>query len=68
MTIKCVGCGLHWNVSIYQKIPRSGYICPHCESRLRAGSTLPEIREAAARREAKKAGEIKARKGGDRNE
>lgn len=32
MTVKCVGCGLHWNVSIYQKIPRSGYICPHCES------------------------------------
>ena len=41
MTIKCVGCGLHWNVSIYQKIPHSGYICPHCESRLRAGEPLP---------------------------
>ena len=35
MTAKCVGCGLDWNVSIYQKIPRTGYICPHCESRLR---------------------------------
>lgn len=44
MTAKCVGCGLHWNVSIYQKIPRSGYICPHCESRLRAGETLPNKR------------------------
>ena len=42
MTAKCVGCGLDWNVSIYQKIPRTGYICPHCESRLRAGETLPE--------------------------
>ncbi|MFR7893380.1 MAG: hypothetical protein ACLU38_04175 [Dysosmobacter sp.] len=31
MTAKCVGCGLDWNVSIYQKIPRTGYICPHCE-------------------------------------
>ena len=41
MTAKCVGCGLDWNVSIYQKIPRTGYICPHCESRLRAGETLP---------------------------
>lgn len=40
---KCVGCGLDWNVSIYQKIPRTGYICPHCESRLRAGETLPNI-------------------------
>ena len=39
MTAKCVGCGLDWNVSIYQKIPRTGYICPHCESRLRAGET-----------------------------
>lgn len=42
-TAKCVGCGLDWNVSIYQKIPRTGYICPHCESRLRAGETLPNI-------------------------
>lgn len=25
------------------KIPRTGYICPHCESRLRAGETLPNI-------------------------
>lgn len=25
MTAKCVGCGLDWNVSIYQKIPRTGY-------------------------------------------
>ena len=24
MTAKCVGCGLDWNVSIYQKIPRTG--------------------------------------------
>lgn len=29
MTAKCVGCGLDWNVSIYQKIP--------------AGETLPNI-------------------------
>ena len=43
MTAKCVSCGLDWNVSIYQKIPRTGYICPHCESRLRAGETLPNI-------------------------
>ena len=40
---KCVGCGLDWNVSIYQKIPRTGYICPHCESRLRSGYTLKDI-------------------------
>ena len=67
MKFKCVGCGLYWNVSIYQQIPRGGwtlfkiyhirwwdysnmkfnlggYICPHCESRLRAGETLPNQR------------------------
>ena len=43
MTAKCVGCGLDWNVSIYQKIPHTGYICPHCESRIRAGYTLKDI-------------------------
>ena len=26
MKFKCVGCGLYWNVSIYQQIPRGGYI------------------------------------------
>jgi hypothetical protein len=30
--------------SMYQQIPRGGYICPHCESRLRAGETLPNQR------------------------
>lgn len=43
MTAKCVGCGIDWNVSIYQKIPRTGYICPHCESRIRAGEPLKNI-------------------------
>ena len=33
MTAKCVGCGLDWNVSI----------CPHCESRIRAGEPLKNI-------------------------
>ena len=28
MTAKCVGCGLDWNVSIYQKIPRTGLHLP----------------------------------------
>ena len=34
MTAKCVGCGLDWNVSIYQKIPRTGYICPSIRLKL----------------------------------
>jgi hypothetical protein len=42
MTAKCVGCGLVWNVSIYQPIPPTGYICPHCASRLRAGEPLKQ--------------------------
>ena len=43
MTAKCVGCGLDWNVSIYQKIPRPGYLGPPCGGRPRAGETLPNI-------------------------
>jgi len=44
MMAKCVGCGASWNISLYAKIPKSGYICPHCESRIRAGETLDEIK------------------------
>ncbi len=34
----CTYCGQDWWVSILQKIPKSGYICPHCESKLRRES------------------------------
>lgn len=50
MTARCVGCGLHWNISIYQKIPRTGYICPHCDSRIRAGEPLKNIQADPNRR------------------
>lgn len=30
MHAECVKCCLSWNVSIFQKIPKSGYICPRC--------------------------------------
>lgn len=43
MTVKCIGCGIDWNVSIYQQIPRTGYLCPHCEHRLRSGESLQKI-------------------------
>lgn len=43
MTARCVGCGLYWNISIYQQIPRTGYTCPHCDSRIRAGETIKDI-------------------------
>lgn len=56
MTAKYVGCGLHWNVSIYQKIPRTGYICPRCDSRLRAGETLPNIQASQKARPPKQKG------------
>ncbi len=56
MTAKCVGCGLHWNVSLYAKIPKSGYICPHCDSRLRAGESLPNIQASQKARPPKMKG------------
>jgi len=37
MDITCTYCGRLWNVSILQRIPKSGYICPHCESKLKRG-------------------------------
>lgn len=38
MKAKCVGCGQVWNISVLQKIPKSGYVCPHCEGkRIREG-------------------------------
>lgn len=37
MDVICTCCGHLWNISIYQKIPRSGYICPYCESKLKRG-------------------------------
>ena len=43
MTVKCTGCGLHWNVSIYRRIPDTGYICPHCVCKMREGESLQEI-------------------------
>lgn len=49
MIAKCVGCGLRWNVSVLAKIPESGYTCPHCDSRRRAGEPLKN--ERPSRRE-----------------
>lgn len=31
MNAKCIGCKRMWNVSVLQKIPKLGYICPQCE-------------------------------------
>ena len=45
MHVKCIGCGLDWNVSNFQRIPSVGYICPHCESRIRAGETIRDIQQ-----------------------
>lgn len=30
----CVKCGRSWNVSVYAKVHRSGYICPHCRRKI----------------------------------
>ncbi len=29
-TAICIKCGLEWNISRYQEIPREGYVCPYC--------------------------------------
>ncbi len=31
----CSECGRKWNISAFQKIPKSGYICPYCRSKHR---------------------------------
>lgn len=37
MTAKCFVCGKYWNISILARIPKAGYVCPHCTyRRLRA--------------------------------
>lgn len=30
MYAECIKCRLSWNVSIFRKIPETGYICPRC--------------------------------------
>lgn len=56
MTARCVGCGLYWNISIYQQIPRVGYTCPHCDSRIRAGETIKDIQASQKGRSQKPKG------------
>ena len=45
MTAKCVGCGLDWNVQIsfMRHLKTRTVMELKCESRLRAGETLPNI-------------------------
>ena len=31
----CKDCGREWNISIEQKIPLGGYLCPHCAAKYR---------------------------------
>lgn len=33
----CRYCGLRWNISKGQFVPKSGYTCPHCQDKLRRG-------------------------------
>jgi len=33
MMARCRECGASWNISIYAKIPKEGYICPWCQSK-----------------------------------
>lgn len=45
----CRHCGLRWNISKGQFVPKSGYTCPHCQDKLRRGIRGFEVR--AERRE-----------------
>lgn len=49
MTKKCAMCGLDWIVSVQTKIPKSGYECPHCESKRRNGFPFPKREERKER-------------------
>lgn len=33
MTARCRLCGKYWIISICKQIPRTGYVCPYCETR-----------------------------------
>ena len=33
----CRYCNLRWNIAKEQKVPKDGYICPHCQDKLRRG-------------------------------
>lgn len=30
----CKKCGKTWNISRLQRVPKSGYVCPHCRNRV----------------------------------
>ena len=36
----CIYCGRDWHVSKKMQTPKGGYICPHCESKIKAGEDL----------------------------
>lgn len=40
MRSRCHTCGDYWNISILQKIPKTGYVCPYCNKK---GDSLLKI-------------------------
>ncbi len=40
MRSRCHSCGKYWNISILQKIPKTGYVCPYCTKK---GDSLLKI-------------------------
>ncbi len=44
MTARCTRCGKYWGISIKKRIPKSGYICPHCtKKKFKKGEKSYEI-------------------------
>lgn len=35
MKARCTYCKKHWNISVLQEIPKDGYVCPWCASKLK---------------------------------
>ena len=46
---KCEYCGEVWNVGKYQKLPKEGYMCPHCREKERRGK-IPQRKKNDSKR------------------
>lgn len=33
LVAKCNKCSKTWNISVFQQIPNSGYLCPYCKGK-----------------------------------
>ena len=43
MTARRTRCATHWNISVHQRIPKEGYVCPYCESKRTSPKSTPRV-------------------------